>query len=158
MAKPILDTARLRELLHYNPLSGEFRWLVRLGTRCPIGGVAGSLTKSGYISIRIDGRPYQAHRLAWLHMRGAWPLSQIDHKNGVRNDNRIDNLRDVDGATNSQNMRSIEGAWWHSRVGKWTAGLTVRNKKHHVGYFDSKEEARAAYIDAKRRLHPGCTI
>src|SRR5579862_7745832 len=83
---------RLKEVLDYDPATGEFRWKTRLGGKAVAGRVAGYLDR-GYISIRIDRRIYMAHRLAWLWVYGVWPEGWLDHINRKKNDNRIDNLR-----------------------------------------------------------------
>lgn len=99
---PELTAARLRELLRYDPETGLFTWAVNVGARAKIGAVAGSV-KDGYRRIALDGRSYYAHKLAWLHLHGAWSEMIIDHKNGDRADNCTVNLREVDAFENRQN-------------------------------------------------------
>lgn len=93
-----LTRNRLWAVLNYNPISGLFYWKCKdkLGSHVIIGNVAGGLDEKGYIRIRIDGKKYRAHRLAWLYTFGVWPTLQIDHINRVRDDNRICNLREAD--------------------------------------------------------------
>lgn len=98
-----LTQERLREFLHYDPESGAFWWKVPSSIRAR-GERAGSLAgASGYRRISIKKKSYAAHRLAWLYIYGTWPTNEIDHINGVRDDNRIKNLRDVSGAENLAN-------------------------------------------------------
>ena len=92
MAEASLTAARLRELLHYNPDDGLFRWRVA-GPKRVVGAPAGSRQRIGYIVIRVDGRLHYAHRLAWLHTTGAWPAASIDHIDGDKGNNRWVNLR-----------------------------------------------------------------
>lgn len=87
----MLTVERLRELLDYDPETGVFRWK-EPRRKCRVGEVAGSLRKDGYVKIQVDGRFYQAHRLAWLCVYGVWP-SAIDHIDGNRANNAIANLR-----------------------------------------------------------------
>src|SRR6202035_4009666 len=99
----LLTAERLREFIHYDPLTGVFTWLVLPVCRGPrfvgrgpnqvrVGGIAGCVSKSnGYRRIKIGGHPYCAHRLAWLYMTGTWPKDEIDHINRVRSDNRFCN-------------------------------------------------------------------
>src|SRR4029450_2313606 len=96
-----LTAERLRELLDYDPETGDFTW--KVNRRCVrSGSVAGNVNcVDGYCYIGVDARRYHAHRLAWLYIKGAWPNDQIDHINGNKADNRFANLRQ---ATHSQNQ------------------------------------------------------
>lgn len=164
MAAPILTAERLREVLDYNPDMGVFVWKVRTSTSVRIGDVAGTPTANGYLHIRIDRKHYYGHRLAWLCVYGTWPHGQIDHINGNRLDNRLVNLRDVPQKMNLENQRrahsnSISGLLGVSpKRNRWKSSIRVAGKEHHIGTYDTPEEAHAAYIEAKRRLHSGCTI
>jgi len=99
MLKRELSHEYLRKILHYNPLSGEFRWLRSRG-RGLRGMIAGSVTGVGYRQIQIDGIFYYASRLAWFYMTKEWPEFIVDHENENKEDNSWDNLRE---ATDSQN-------------------------------------------------------
>lgn len=167
MAKPNLTAARLREVLDYNPGTGGFTWKVRPSCRVSVGGNAGSITDGGYCVIRIDRRIHRAHRLAWLYVYGEWPANMVDHKNGCRADNRIENLRAASHQLNAQNMRAARsdnssgklGVSWDSRRGKWLAQIKDADGKHrHLGRFATPEAAYDRYLDAKRSLHQGCTL
>lgn len=158
MEKP-LTAERLRELLNYNPDTGIFTYrIVRPGQ--PAGLVAGSLNKFGYLRIRIDGRKYMAHRLAWLYVHGVWPPSELDHRNRVKRDNRIDNLRPTTRSGNTQNQiraradshSGLKGA--RRDRSRWAARITVNGKEKTLGRFDTAEEAHACYMRAKKELHP----
>lgn len=162
-----LTAERLRELLAYDPGTGTFTWRVRSARRIKVGDAAGCDNGYGYLRIRIDGVEHKAHRLAWLYVNGLWPVSQIDHINGLRDDNRIGNLRDVSQSVNSQNLRSataqnkssgLLGVSWHKRDSRWVAQINIDGKKHHLGYFNTAELAYAAYLEAKREFHAGCVI
>lgn len=174
-ARVILDTARngglvpferLREVLSYEPITGEFRWRASLGRR-PVkaGDVAGFL-RNGYWTIGLDDRDYPAHRLAWLYVYGVWPTGQIDHMNGKRTDNRLANLRDVTGAINSQNQRrpridnttGLLGVGYDKRRKKFRAQIQTNGVNRFLGRFSTAEEAHAVYLAAKRSAHEGCTL
>lgn len=86
-----LTLERVKELLHYDQETGLFYWNAKRG-RCAKLSVAGSWNSYGYRRIKVDGRGYPAHRLAWLHVHGRWPQGEIDHINGIKHDNRIANL------------------------------------------------------------------
>jgi hypothetical protein len=165
MAKPILSADRLRELFHYDQDTGLFtrRAIRRANFNA---GAAGTVERNGYVRIEIDGKPYRAHRLAWLYVHGVWPTNTIDHINAVRADNRIGNLRDVVHRVNNENARSPRrhnksgylGVIWNRQRACWQATIGASFKKQVIGFFDMPEDAHQAYLAAKRRLHEGCTI
>jgi len=159
-----LTVARLRELLAYDPEAGVFVWLVGRG-RAAAGAVAGTLARDGYLRIGVDGQGCAAHRLAWLMHYGEWPTGQIDHRDGCRTNNRIANLRDVTTSVNNQNQRKARAdnkscglLGVTANCGRWMAQIQVDRKKRRLGLFDTPERAHAAYLEAKRELHEGCTI
>ena len=165
MAKTDLTATRLRELLSYDENSGVFIWRVSAG-RVKSGSVAGS-GSNGYSRVHINGFDHWAHRLAWLYVHGDWPIQQIDHINGIRSDNRIDNLRDVSHSWNQQNQRRPQsdnktsyflGVSWSSKSRKWNASITLNGIQKNIGLFDSEIDAHDAYKAQKRILHGGCTI
>jgi hypothetical protein len=167
LAKSSVTGERLRELLHYAPETGAFTWRARSRNGVQVGAVAGCGHGEGYWFIGIDGRRYFAHRLAWLYVHGAWPTADIDHINGVRNDNRIVNLRDVTRSVNLQNQRrapnhnkssGLLGASFNARKLKWKSTIGVGGKPRHLGFFATAQEAHAAYVAAKRDVHAGCSI
>lgn len=157
---PPLTAARLREMLSYDPETGIFRRLVGVSANAKAGDIAGSKNSSGYLQIAIDGRCYQAHRLAWLHVHGEWPAKNLDHVNGVRSNNPIANLREASHAENHQN-RGINrnntsghpGVTWNLRDSKWRAEIKVSGRKHELGRFANIEDAIAARTKAKAAMH-----
>lgn len=153
-------------LLSYCKETGLFTWKVRKGT-AKAGDIAGCKNCYGYIIIRINGTLFKAHRLVWLLIYGCWPSYDIDHINGVKDDNRFINLRDVTRQSNATNIRRAKtsnkssgllGASWHKSVNRWRASIRVNGKIEHLGYFDSAKEAHEKYIYAKRKYHKACTI
>ncbi|MCK9994539.1 MAG: hypothetical protein Dbin4_03059 [Alphaproteobacteria bacterium] len=156
----MLDRSRLKALLHYDPDTGAFTWRVKPNRRIRVGDVAGDLRPNGYRRIRIDGKPYAAHRLAWLYVYDRWPANQLDHMNGVRDDNRWDNLREATNAENSQNRNinsnstsGLMGVCWHKQRQKLRAEIQIAGRKKHLGLFTTPEDAHAAYLAAKADLH-----
>lgn len=154
--------AELLELLNYKSETGEFIWKSKRRYHLQFfGSVAGSPNRDGYIHIKINGRLYGAHRLAWFYVHGEWPKYHIDHINGLRADNRLCNLREVTHAENHQNRRSHKGSSskyvgvsYYKQLRKYIAYISVSGKRHHLGYFATEEEAYATYCAAKRLLHP----
>ncbi|WP_376956428.1 HNH endonuclease signature motif containing protein (plasmid) [Azospirillum sp. A26] len=153
-ATPELTQARLRELLHYDPETGVFTWLVRRqGIRADR--AAGCVSSPGYILIGVDGRLCRAHRLAWLYMTGEWPAAEIDHINRARGDNRWNNLRLATGSqnqgnrsVNSDNKSGVKGVSWSQKRGMWKAQIGAAGKRRCLGYFPDCAVAAAAYAAA----------
>jgi len=158
-----LTVERLRELLHYDLETGVFTWRIRPAYNVQIGDLAGSQDTKGYIRIQIDGKLYKAHRLAWFYVTGAWPVNQIDHRNGVRNDNRFSNIREADHYLNAQNQRrprsdntsGFLGVSWSKAERKWDARIMTNGKSCFLGLFDCPKAAYQKYIIAKRAQHKG---
>jgi len=152
-----LTADRLRALMHYNPETGEFSRNVHLSNRSRASQVVGNKHSSGYIIICVNGSPRRAHRLAWLYVYGEWPKEQIDHINGIRDDNRIANLRDVTALENKRHRTMPQkpgrmlGAALHKATGRWSSQMTVNYKKIHLGYFNTEAEAHSAYAAAKAK-------
>lgn len=161
MAVSDLTAARLRELLSYDAETGEWTWRVARRRMLP-GSPAGTVKANGYLQISIDNRTYSAHRLAWLYVNGAWPSEQIDHINGIRQDNRFANLRDVRLAENIQNnfrarkgktSCALLGVTKDKRTKKWKAAITANGVVFRLGQFETAEAGHAAYLEAKLALH-----
>lgn len=158
-----LTQSRLKELLDYDPETGVFRWKVARGGRAnKVGAVAGATSGGGYRQICIDYTYHKSHRLAFLWMTGAWPEHEVDHINGVRDDNRWVNLRH---ATRHENVRNIGphranntsgfiGVSWNKGRGRWSASIGLNSRVRCIGYFPTPELAHAAYLKAKDQLHP----
>lgn len=164
MAAAILTADQLREVLAYDPETGVFTWRGPTPIRMA-GKQAGYATVWGYQLIGIRRKYFFGHRLAWLYMTGSWPANDIDHINGVRDDNRFANLRDVSRSVNLQNQRRARrgkhseaplGVW---RVGnRWVSQINVGGEVKHLGSFGAPEAAHEAYLAAKRLFHPGNTL
>ena len=157
---PELTAERLREVLSYDPATGKFLRKTSAGG-VPIGAVAGHLSDQGYQMLRIDGRAYRGHRLAWLYVHGRWPADQLDHINGVRDDNRVENLRESTQAENLQNQgirasnkAGHPGVFWNAKTGRWWAYININRRRIHLGCFSTKNEAISARVSAKADLHP----
>lgn len=146
-----LTTARLKELFHYNPDTGQFIRLKRTSNSTAIGEVAGGSKAHGYITICIDYKPYYAHRLAWLFVHGNWPTEHIDHINGDGSDNRLCNLRAANqtqnlynAAIHSNNTTGFKGVSFNRGKGEYQAYCSVDKKFYRLGYFATAIEASEA--------------
>ena len=154
---------RLKELLHYDPETGVFTWLVSRGGRV-IGAIAGCKMPIGYVGICVDRKAHLAHRLAWLYIYAVLPPDDIDHINGDRADNRIVNLRLATRGENHQNIRKAhrDSATGYLGVspwkGKYKAQITLNGVKHYFGLYPTIEDAHNVYLAFKRLMHPYGTI
>ena len=161
-----ITSERLRELVSYDAETGRFfRKSRRKGVT--LGAEAGCIGSDGYVVFNVDNTRYLAHRLAWLYVTGSWPEGQIDHINGNRSDNRFVNLRDVPQSINMQNLRAAQrskkscnllGVYFNKKDKFWYSQIKINGKNKSLGCFNDAAKAQAAYVDAKRRLHEGCTI
>jgi hypothetical protein len=149
---------RLKEVLFYNPQTGQMSWRVPRG-RVRAGDLITCLNSAGYIVVRVDNTLMRAHRVAWAMTYGFWP-QEIDHINGNRSDNRIENLRECTRQQNMKNLKKgkynksgLKGVSWHAACAKWQAHIKADGKNFYLGLFETKEEAHDAYIQASNKLH-----
>jgi hypothetical protein len=159
---------RLRSLLKYDRTTGLFYWRITSGGHVIAGKIAGCSHKgSGYIRIGLDRNYYRAHQLAWFYVHREWPPQGIDHRNSVRDDNRIRNLRLADQSENSQNQRRARsdnksgylGVSWDKKAQQYRAQLHLDGKIVHASYHGSDpKKASRAYLRAKAELHPFQTL
>jgi hypothetical protein len=152
--RPRLTRARLRELLHYNPQTGEFRWHIRSGNEVRLGDSA------GYVQISIRRRTYRAHQLAWFYMTGRWCRPTIDHRDGDSTNNRWSNLRRATQSQNNANRRrprqntsGFKGVYLCRTSGKWCARVRRNGRAISLGYYSTPQAAHAAYVAAARKLY-----
>ena len=146
----------LRDIMDYNPLTGSF---IQRKTRggFEAGRILGFRRSDGYVQIKVNGRAFLAHRLAWLWCHGEWPLADkdIDHINNDRSDNRIENLRlatrtqnCANGKTRRTNKSGHPGVFYlvrkDGRSPRWEASIAVAGKRRRLGFFKDKEAAIAA--------------
>ena len=168
----------LRNIIFYDHKTGKFTWLSRTPdmfefssgrtqeAKCmafnsyKAGKPAGSLNKAGYVQIQINKRNCLAHRIAWIYHYGHAPTGQIDHINCDKTDNRIFNLRIATPSENSRNQigkstntSGYKGVSWNKQMKKWLAQICSNNIAKHIGYFDTKENAYAAYCEYAKHLH-----
>lgn len=154
--KRYLSPEYIRAILHYDPNTGVMRWKVDKGSRCKAGDIAGRMGVQGYWQITIDGRLFTRAPLAVAYMMNFWPDRIIDHINKDKADDRFINLRP---ATDKQSNRNRTSKNQHGLKGITTkrnlfrARIMVDGKSIHIGYYRTKEEAHAAYLEKARELH-----
>lgn len=141
----------VRSLYCYDPETGKVTNSVNISSRARAGQEAGT-KDNGYRKIQISGGQYGAHRIAWYLHYGEWPDKFIDHVNCDRSDNRIENLRLATVSENQINSRARPSAL--GLKGAYKVGNRYRSQFYHqhLGYFDTKEDAHAAYIKRAREL------
>lgn len=162
-----LSVERLYELFDLDLDTGVLRWKYR--PECPkkwntrfAGKIAGCTTPGTYTRICVDYMgSIGAHRIVWAMVNGCWPPDEVDHKNGVVHDNCPSNLRKATRAENSQNLKprsnnksGYPGVSWSTSRKKWCAYIMINKKRMNLGRYDTPDEASAAYLAAKAKLHP----
>ena len=163
----MLTAEMVRERLSYDRKTGRLRWLVKPRPQTAIGAIAGAINRGGYVQIRVYGRMCYAHRLAWLLTHGKWPDGVIDHVNGNKADNRIENLRDIPMELSPHNVKQARkdnvssgllGVSVYGKAGKFRAAISVNSKRLHLGVFNDPRLAHEAYVNAKREYHEGAVL
>jgi hypothetical protein len=166
MRATMISRDEVMRILSYNETTGVFTRKIYRG-KYIAGEKSGTVevTSGGksYIRIRINGKSYRAHRLAWLVMKGEFPEHEIDHINGNGLDNRSENLRAVTHAENGKNQRKYNsnssgcaGVSWYKLSNKWRARITINGRVIYLGLFDNLEDAVAARkaADITYNFHP----
>ena len=153
----MISQQELQQLFQYR--DGNLYWNVAR-PRIRAGNKAGCVNHTtGYEMIGIDGRIYRTHRLVFLMLNGYLP-KEIDHINGIKTDNRIENLREVTHSQNCYNIKKrtnntsgVMNVSWHKPYSKWTVRIRVNGKPKNFGYFDDLELAQLVAIEAKDKYH-----
>jgi hypothetical protein len=154
----MITQEKLHELFEYQ--DGALIWKVRLAMRIRVGTVAGTIEENGYIRVTIDGKPYRMHQLVFLYHNGYLTKGkEIDHIDGNRTNNRIDNLREVTRQQNSlnrkyyENSSGIKGVSWSKERKKWVVQITINGMNRHLGRYNTLEEAKAVIENARNEYH-----
>jgi hypothetical protein len=108
-------------------------------------------------------KDYLLHRVIYKFNNPEWditysPDNQIDHFDNNKSNNNIENLRIVNSSENKQNTISTKGYTWNKEKAKYKAHIQINNKAHYLGYYDTAEEAREAYLIAKNKYHIECYL
>jgi hypothetical protein len=156
-----------KDIVDYDAETGVFVWRFRSSTERYdrafnsryAGKVAGGKKNNGYLFLKYEYEFYPAHRVAWAVQTGSYPKNNIDHINGVRDDNRWVNLRDVTQSENLKNARLPRtntsgriGVRFVTRDKIWAAAIYAERKQIYLGSFKTKEDAIAARAAAEK-LH-----
>ena len=147
----MIDQETVKKLFHYDAESGILIWRFGNGRNVKPWQEVKAKNGNGYYTAKIHGKSYLAHRLAWLYVHGSFPNKYIDHKNRIRNDNRLCNLRDVNTTDNAQNISlpshnksGYIGVSWIKSHNCWTVYVKVNKKNKWLGYYKNLDDAVAA--------------
>lgn len=144
----VADQKTLQKLFDYK--DGNLYWK-KSGKGITVGSIAGSSASNGYINVRVNGRMMKAHRVIYAYHHGYYP-EFVDHINGVRMDNRIENLRSCTRTQNAQNQKGrTETRNTFVKKGRYGVSLKVNGKQIHIGYFGSQIEASIAAKQARQK-------
>jgi hypothetical protein len=159
-----LTQKRLKELLDYDPETGIFKWKKSKSNRVKNGSIAGYENILGYIEIRVEGKPYLGHRLAWFYVYSYFPECGLDHKNRIKSDNRIKNLREITQQCNSRNCglsknntSGVTGVHWSKRERRWISQIMVNRKLKYLGNNKKLNDAVLARWKGEKKYNwPNC--
>lgn len=154
-----LNYELLITLLRYEPSTGIFTWINKIGRRINIGDVAGSIDSRGRRIIVIFKKHYLAARLAWLYMTKDWPTTEVDHENRVCNDDKWKNLRLASRSQNTANkhykrktkLGLPQGV--RKRGNRYSAECMVNKIPYKLGTFDTPSEAHNAYVQFSIKMN-----
>ena len=154
----------LRKRLRYEPETGRLFWLdcaempSRWRTQFVGKEALTTVSGNGYLWGSVNNVQLRAHRVIWALFHGEQPSDQIDHINGIRADNRIENLRVVSRQENMRNTALLRnntsgvcGVSWNKARGKWLAHIKIDGRLKNLGLFDSLDEAKAVRAEASAR-------
>ena len=142
---------KLKEMFHYDPATGLFvRRKSKGNTKA--GDIAGSKDTKGYLRVLFNGRREKLHRLAFLYMEGRFPEGQVDHINGIKDDNRWKNLREVSNEVNASNRHRPNANNRSGLLGvhRYKDRYRALFRGQHLGMFDTPEEAHSEYQRSRR--------
>ena len=146
------------EFLRYDSKSGKIFWIKDPALNKHFTGMeAGCVDFYGYRRLKFQGRMYVAHRVCWYLHYGEWPINDIDHRDGNRTNNKIENLRDVSRRQNQSNRAShragkLVGATFHRHLKKWQATIRLNGEQKYLGLHATEIQAHNAYRDALGRI------
>ena len=146
-------------LFDYNKETGIFTWKISVKGSKGKGNIAGTLAHNGYIDVCINYKKYGMHRIAFLIETGEVPRC-VDHKNGIKSDNRWENLRPASVAQNSYNYKGVGSKTGYKNVYYDKRGtnhfyvyLIVNKKRIHGGYYATPEEGAIRATELRNRYH-----
>lgn len=151
-----LTLDRVRELFMYR--DGKLYWRVS-HRRVTAGEEAGCITHSGYRRVRLEGKSYYAHRIVYALHHGAVP-THIDHIDGNRSNNQIENLRAANASENRYNSKrphhdstGVKGVFLNRATGNWRVCITINKVRKCFGTYNNLELAELVATEARNKFH-----
>ena len=149
---------KVKELFEYR--DGALFWKVSHNNFIKVGKQAGtSVNDAGYNIVGIGGKTPRLHRIIFLYHHGYLP-NKVDHIDGNRTNNTIENLRPATNEENSRNARlskrnksGVKGVCWANHVNKWMVQVRQGNTKKYLGLYDDIELAELVAIEARNKFH-----
>jgi hypothetical protein len=153
----MLSQTELHERFEYR--NGELFYKISPLPKIKVGSKAGGVNAEGYVRISVDGKKLSAHRIVFMMQHGYLP-TEIDHINGNRTDNRIENLRAVNRTQNRYNIvgyknntSGVKGVVKNKNLDKWEVSLNVNGKRKYIGVFKDFELAELVAMEARHKYH-----
>jgi hypothetical protein len=147
----MIDQELVKKLFYYDAASGMLIWRNGNGRNVKPWQQAKALNGNGYFTVKIQNKSYPVHRIIWLYVNGNFPSQEIDHKNRIRNDNRLCNLRAVSRTDNCQNISLPRhnksghiGVSWFKKEKSWTVYVKVNKKNKWLGCYKNLDDAVVA--------------
>jgi hypothetical protein len=145
----------VRPIHHFKSTRGMNIWNARFPNM-----IAGCIDSKGYLGVTIDGKLYRSHRIIWKYHNGFDNLTEIDHIDNDRLNNRIENLREANRYQNNYNVKKhkdnstgFKGVSYFKSTDKYRAQIKFQKKYFHLGYYNTPEQAYDAYCAASIKHH-----
>lgn len=158
MGKQLIIPNDISDHISHDPLTGLLVWHNPTTNKIKVGDVAGWICSTGYLRITFKGKKYLVHRVIWFLHYGEQPPELVDHKNCLKVDNRIKNLRSATPLTNmmnkskyKNNTSGITGVGWVIERSKWMAHIRVNGRLIKLGYFKNKRKAATVRKAAEKK-------
>ncbi len=153
----MLTQEQLKEIVEYKEgfLIAKTKW----ANKITVGSLLGSKNKDGYLQVSIQNKKYYVHRLVFLYHYGFLPES-VDHVDGNKSNNRIENLRAASLHQNNYNLKTpksnksgVKNVHWNRKNKNWNVTLAANNKSMYFGSFDDLELATLVAEEARNLYH-----